>query len=71
MSDIFIQEIQSENNSILEVESGSMGDITHITVEVINTEFIQISDLPDNIPLSKISGLDAYLDNYQFDCGTP
>jgi hypothetical protein len=40
-------------------------------IEVIDTEKLLISDLPDNIPLSKISGLDAYLDEYEFDCGDP
>jgi hypothetical protein len=40
-------------------------------IEIIDTEKILISDLPDNIPVSKISGLDAYLDEYEFDCGTP
>lgn len=40
-------------------------------IDIIDTEKILISDLPDNIPVSKISGLDAYLDEYEFDCGTP
>jgi hypothetical protein len=31
---------------------------------------ISVSDLPD-IPVSKIIGLDDYLDSYEFDCGTP
>lgn len=29
-----------------------------------------VIDLP-NIPVSKIIGLDEYLDEYEFDCGTP
>lgn len=53
-------------------------DVTNI--EIINTERILAFDLPDNIPMSKIIGnldvsridnLDNYLDNYEFDGGTP
>ena len=51
---------------------------TTVTVEVINTEKMMVSELPDNIPLTKIKktgvdGLDYYLDNYDYkiDCGTP
>lgn len=67
-------------------------------LELINTEKILVSDLPDSIPMSKIVGnlsvdridgldlylssfgsidaanvlgLDSYLDDYRFDCGTP
>jgi hypothetical protein len=49
-------------------------------IEIINTEKVLASDLPDDIPMSKIignlnvariEGLDDYLDNYEFDCGTP
>jgi hypothetical protein len=49
-------------------------------IEIVNTEKVLASDLPDDIPMSKIvgnldvariEGLDDYLDNYEFDCGTP
>lgn len=51
-----------------------------VNVEIINTEKILAFDLPDDIPMSKIVGnldvsridnLDNYLDNYEFDGGSP
>lgn len=62
------------NNSI-EIER--FGDVN---LELVNTERVLASDLPDDIPMSKIignlhvsriDGLDQYLDSYEFDCGTP
>jgi hypothetical protein len=87
MSD-FILEILEPTTNILEVET-SFGSIVNnieielfdtFNLEIVNTEKVLASDLPDNIPMSKIignldvariSGLDDYLDNYEFDCGTP
>lgn len=59
-------------------------------VEIINSDRILVSDLPDDIPINNISGnwpitridfgdefgigytgINAYLDQYEFDCGTP
>jgi len=87
MSD-FIIEILEPTTNILEVET-SFGSITNnveislydsFNLEIVNTEKVLVSDLPDNIPMSKIignlnvariEGLDDYLDSYQFDCGSP
>jgi hypothetical protein len=87
MSD-FILEILEPTTNILEVET-SFGSIVNnieielfdtFNLEIVNTEKVLASDLPDNIPMSKItgnldvariSGLDDYLDNYEFDCGSP
>lgn len=87
MSD-FILEILEPITTILDVET-SFGTIVNnieierfdtFNLEIINTEKILASDLPDNIPMSKIignldvariDGLDVYLDNYEFDCGSP
>lgn len=87
MSD-FIIEILEPTINILEVET-SYGSITNnveislydsFNLEIINTEKVLASDLPDDIPMSKIVGnldvsridnLDDYLDSYQFDCGSP
>jgi hypothetical protein len=87
MSD-FILEILEPTTNILEVET-SFGSIVNnieielfdtFNLEIVNTEKVLASDLPDNIPMSKIignldvariSGLDDYLDNYDFDCGSP
>lgn len=65
-----------ENNvNNIEIEKYDM-----FNVEIITSEIMMVYDLPDNIPLSKIlftgygtgySGLDNYLDQYQFDCGYP
>lgn len=77
MSNIIV--IEKEPSS-LEIETSTISDLPNITVEIINTEKILASDLPDDIPFSKItgnipvariSGLADYLDNYAFDCGTP
>jgi len=72
MSHIVVVETSNEDNLIL------IEDQNTITVEVVNTEKILASDLPDNIPFTKIKkdgvdGVDYYLDNYfyELDCGSP
>lgn len=84
----FILEITDPQVSILDIETSFIDNINNIeierseafNIELINTEKILASDLPDNIPMDKIvgnldvariSGLDDYLDNYAFDCGSP
>lgn len=87
MSD-FILEILEPTTNILEVET-SFGTIVNnieielfdtFNLEIVNAEKVLVSDLPDNIPMSKIignlnvariEGLDDYLDEYEFDCGSP
>lgn len=86
MSD-FTLEILEPSVNILEVETSFGTIVNNIeierfgdfNIEIINTEKILVGDLPD-IPMSKITGnfevariegLDDYLDNYEFDCGTP
>lgn len=82
MSDIVIVETSNETNIIaIEAEVGNivtLQDQTVINIELVNTEKILASDLPDDIPFTKIrkdgiTGVDYYLDNYIFelDCGTP
>lgn len=84
----FILEILEPTTNILEVET-SFGTVVNnveielfdsINLEIVNTEKVLASDLPDDIPMSKIvgnldvariDGLDDYLDNYDFDCGSP
>lgn len=65
----------TENINNIEIERSE-----NFNLEIVNTEKILWNDLPDNIPMSKISGnlnvariegLDDYLDQYEFDCGTP
>ena len=84
----FILEIIDPQISILEIETSFVDNINNITIErsenfnieLINTEKILASDLPDNIPMSKITGnldvtriggLEGYLNSYRFDCGSP
>lgn len=60
----------------LEIEDGQkqhsiVSEEIKYFLEVTNTEKILISDLPDNIPISKLSGLNDFLDEYEFDCGNP
>lgn len=84
----FILEIVDPQINLLEIETSFIDNVNNIeiersesfNIELINTERILASDLPDNIPMSKIigsldvariSGLSEYLDEYEFDCGTP
>jgi hypothetical protein len=84
----FILEILDPQIHLIEVETSFVDNLNNIeiersesfNIELINTEKILASDLPDNIPMSKIvgnldvariSGLSEYLDEYEFDCGTP
>jgi hypothetical protein len=84
----FIIDILEPSINILEVET-SFGSIVNnieiekfnaFNLEIVNTEKILASDLPDDIPMSKIvgnlsvtriDGLNEYLDSYNFDCGSP
>lgn len=85
MSDIVVVESSDQNSNILIVESTNEDSVitleqNTVIVEIINTEKILASDLPDDISIAKIEfgqfgsgfdGLDAYLDQYNFDCGSP
>ena len=87
MSDFFVEIADTETN-IVEIETSYIDNINNIEIEryeiynvdVINTERILLSDLPDSYPMNKIigdlsvyriSGLSDNLDFYEFDCGTP
>ena len=87
MSDFIVEIVDTETN-IVEIETSYIDNINNIEIEryeiynvdVINTEKILLSDLPDNYPMNKIigdlsvyriSGLSNYLNTYNFDCGTP
>ena len=84
----FIIEITDPQISILKIETSFIDNSNNLeiersesfNIELINTEKLLVSDLPDNIPMSKIvgnlsvlriDGLDDYLDDYEFDCGSP
>lgn len=114
----FIIEILEPTINKIEIQTSVLDTVTDtieierydtINLEIVNTEKILVSDLPNNIPMSNISGnlhytriddldtyiesfvnsginnvhvddliwgvnnvgLDGYLDQYQFDCGTP
>lgn len=83
MSDYALEVLEPENY-ILEVttslESNDNLELTQYdiyTLEIItDMKFILVSELPDEIPFTKIkkSGIDGvnyYLDHYNFDGGTP
>lgn len=63
------------NFGIVEIERFSAPSVNILR----GSEIINVSDLPDipfskivgNLSISRIDGLDDYLDNYNFDCGTP
>ena len=84
----FTVEITDTNTNIIEIETSFLDNVNNIDIEryeiynvdVINTEKILPSDLPDTYPMNKIigdlsvyriSGLSNYLNQYTFDCGTP
>ena len=84
----FMLEILEPSVYYLDVSTSFIDNINNIEIErsenynleIVNTEKILASDLPDDIPMSKIigslhvsriDGLDNYLDSYEFDCGTP
>ena len=84
----FIVEITDTDTNIIEIETSFVDNVNNIDIEryeiynvdVINTEKILPSDLPDRYPMNKIigdlsvyriSGLSNYLNQYTFDCGTP
>lgn len=82
MSNIVVVETSNEDNVVsVEIDNEPNTIATQetiVTIEVVNTEKMMVSELPDNIPLTKIKktgvdGLDYYLDNYDYkiDCGTP
>jgi hypothetical protein len=64
-----------ETVGVVEIERFSSPSVNILSRSAI----INISDLPDipfskiigNLDVSRISGLDYYLDHYNFDCGTP
>jgi hypothetical protein len=81
-------EVLDPQITLLEVSTSHIHNINNIEIErsdsfniqLINTEKVLASDLPDDIPISKIVGdlhvsrilgLSDYLDTYEFDCGTP
>jgi hypothetical protein len=113
----FTVDILEPTVQLLEISTSFINNINNLeiersenfNIEIVNTEKILWSDLPDNIPISKISGnlhytridgleayissfsdaatknvriedllwgqnnvgLDGYLDQYEFDCGSP
>jgi hypothetical protein len=87
MSD-FIIEILEPTVNIIEIETSYLDQVTDsieierfdaFNLEIVNTEKILWSDLPDNIPISKISGnlpvnridgLDDYITNFLTDNAT-
>jgi hypothetical protein len=87
MSDFILEILEPTTNILeVETSFGTIVNNIEIelfdtfNLEIVNTEKILAGDLPDNIPMSKIvgnldvariDGLDVYLDNYEFDCGSP
>lgn len=78
MSDFTIV-IENDQPDILLLETSFINDIGVIEIEKYDIPSVNIytgltsitlSDIPD-IPVSKIIGLADYLDQYEFDCGTP
>jgi hypothetical protein len=65
----FIVEILDQNANSIEVGTSLIENDNNI--EIINVDKVLASDILDDIPVTKIDGLDNYLDYYEFDCGTP
>jgi hypothetical protein len=87
MSDFTI-ELTDPQINILTIETSFVNDLDDVVIEVfdthnieiVNTEKILVSDLPDNIPMSMIVGnldvsridnLDDYLSEFPIDGGSP
>lgn len=87
MSDFTI-ELTDPQTNILEIETSFIDSLNNITIEIfdnqnleiVNTEKILVSDLPDNIPMnmiignldvSRIDNLDEYLSEIPLDGGSP
>ena len=79
MSDNYTVVIENIDPNIITIESSYIDNIGVVEIErferpsvniITGISSIQVSDLPD-IPVDKIIGLDDYLDNYAFDCGSP
>lgn len=86
MSDFSVVVENLEPNTLV-IETSFLENIQTLEIEryinsasiISQSNIIDVSDLPD-IPFSKITGfldvsritgLDSYLDSYSFDCGTP
>lgn len=71
--------IENSEPDILLLETSFINDIGVVEIEKYDIPSVNIytgiasltaSDVPD-IPVSKIIGLNDYLDQYAFDCGSP
>ena len=64
-----------DNIGVVEIENFGYNSVNIIS----DRDIISVSDLPDipmikitgNLSVARIDGLDAYLDDYEFDCGAP
>jgi len=64
-----------DNIGVVEIERFASPSVNILS----NGAIIGVNDLPDipfskitgNLNVSRISGLDTYLNSYSFDCGTP
>jgi hypothetical protein len=79
MTDNFTIIIEDIEPNIITIESSFIDNVGLVEIErfdrpsvniISGLDNITVSDLPD-IPVNKIIGLDEYLDQYQFDCGSP
>lgn len=79
MSEPFTIVIENSEPNIISLETSFIDNVGVVEIErfsapsvniLMGLSPISISDIPD-IPVSKIIGLDDYLDSYEFDCGTP
>lgn len=79
MTDDFTVIIENIEPNIITIESSFIDSVGILEIERFETpsvniitgiDSITVNDLPD-IPVSKIVGLDDYLDAYNFDCGSP
>jgi len=75
----FIVEILDQGTNTIEIETSlitndnniEIQNYTAYIIDIINVDKVLVSDILDDIPVTKIDGLDNYLDYYEFDCGTP
>ncbi len=71
MSSDFIIEVIDQLN-LIQIETSVIDNINNIEIERYQTFNVELStNLAGSVFVSDIIGLDSYLDNYAFDCGTP
>jgi hypothetical protein len=70
MSDFFVEIIDQIN--YIQIDTSVFNNINNIEVQTSEIHSVEISTtFAGTVLVNDIIGLDSYLNNYTFDCGTP